>query len=307
MHIPVLADAILEWLRVREDGVYVDCTVGMGGHSAMIAERLGAHGRLIALDRDASALATAQERLSAFPIVQCHKSNYADLAEVAEQLNIDAVDGILIDAGVSSVQLDSADRGFSFQTKGPLDMRMDASSEPSAREYLATVSEAELSRVLKEYGDLRHSKKIARAICARRDEAPLTTTEDLLDVVSQCYDFVQGIPDEVRTVFQAIRIAVNDELVSLERGIRAAVDLLAPQGRLLVISFHSGEDRVVKNVFRDLGRRKIVRHLDGRTKESIEPILRILTRKPILPSDEEMSANSRSRSAKLRVAERVAS
>jgi len=300
-----MAGPSLEWLRVREGGVYIDCTVGMGGHSALIAERLGLEGRLIALDRDPSALKVAKERLQSFSGVSLHHGNYADLSAIALKLGIAAVDGILIDAGISSVQLDDVARGFSFQMEGPLDMRIDPAAPLSAKEYLAAVSEDELGRVLREYGDLRAWRRLARTICEGRVAKPIETTGDLVSIVSEVFDFVQGTPDEVRTVFQAIRIAVNDELKSLEEGLRQGIQLLRPGGRFVVIAFHSGEDRLVKSIFREFGRPQTLLYPDGRTRERKPPLLRVLTSKPLRPSAEEIKANSRAKSAKLRAAERL--
>lgn len=304
MHVPVLAGPALEWLAVREEGVYVDCTAGVGGHSALIAERAKA-GSVIALDRDADAVRRARKALARYPRVRVLHRNYGDLAEVLAELGIPEVDGILLDAGVSSMQLDDVQRGFTFQGEGPLDMRMDRSKGPTAEEYLARVDEGELARVLKRYGDLRKSKRIAAAVCRRRESAGLKTTLDLAAAVAGVFDFVQGVPEETRTVFQAIRIAINDELRWLETCLHQAVSLLAPNGRLVCIAFHSGEDRILKTVLREASRKHRVLHPDGRLKEIVPPTLELLTRKPVLPSADEVKANPRARSAKLRAARRL--
>ena len=305
-HVPVLAGRALEYLRVREDGVYVDCTAGAGGHACLIAERLGASGRLIAIDRDPVAVGLARKRLAPYKNAEVVQGNYSALGTILDERGIVRVDGVLIDAGLSSMQIDHAERGFSFQEAGVLDMRMGPDATYTAAEYLAQVEESELARVLKEYGDLRKSKRIAAAICRRRDDGKLNTTTDLSEVVSEVFSFVQGVPDEVRPVFQAIRIAINDELRSLEEGLRQAITCLAPGGRIVAIGFHSGEDRIIKNVLRDASRQDTELHPDGRVKEVHPARLKLLTRKPVAPSDEEVKANPRASSAKLRAGERAA-
>ncbi len=300
MHVPVLAGPAIEWLNVRADGVYVDCTAGAGGHSALIAERLTT-GRLVSLDCDLSAVALARERLKAFEHATVVHRNYSELAEVLAELNMGPVDGILIDAGLSSMQLDSAGRGFTFQQDGPLDMRMNPGIGPTAAEYLSAVDEAELARVLKEYGDVPRARTVAKAICSMR---PMATTGDLVAAVRAAFPFVTGVPVEVRTVFQAVRIAVNEELDRLERGLTGAMDALAPGGRLVGITFHSGEDRVLKQALREASRPQRTLLPDGRTGTVTAPRMTLLTNKPVLPADEEIRANPRAQSAKLRAAER---
>ncbi len=295
----------MEWLNIREDGVYIDCTVGTGGHSERIAERLGS-GRLLALDRDSSAVAVARVRLRRFPNVTVLHENYAGLALVLGSLEIHRVDGVLIDAGISSLQLEDPSRGFSFQLEGPLDMRMDTASGITAREYLHRTSEEDLAQVLREYGDVGPAKRIAAAIVKRRSEGLLSTTRDLAEAVADALRFVPRIPEEVRTVFQAIRMAVNDELRALEYALKQAILYLNPGGRLVVISFHSGEDRVVKNLMREASRPLQVLHPDGRVHYVLPPRLRLLTRRPVQPGEEELLANPRAHSAKLRAAERLA-
>lgn len=303
-HVPVLAAAALEWLAVDPGGVYVDATVGAGGHAARIAERLRG-GRLVALDRDPAALAVARERLAPFAHVALRRANYAELAGVLAELSLGAVDGVLIDAGCSSMQLDEPARGFSFQQDGPLDMRMDPDSHPSAAELLAGISEAGLTRLLRRHGDVGPAKRVARAVLARRDAGRLNTTRDLAAAVGEALPFVHGVPDEVRTCFQAIRMAVNRELESLEQGLEAAVPCLKPGGRVVVISFHSGEDRVVKHLFQRYARKRRELFPDGRVKTMIPPRLRILTPKPVRPGPREVAANPRAASARLRAAERL--
>ncbi len=310
-HIPVMADAVLEWLAIRPEGCYIDCTVGAGGHSSQILARLTTRGRLLGLDRDPEALALAGARLEhirANTEAECRlvHANYGAVDAVVAELGWSGVDGILIDAGVSSMQLDQAQRGFSFQVSGPLDMRMDTTSGETARAWLAQQNEATLSAVLRRYGDVGPAKRIAAAILRRRDAMQLERTEDLVAAIRDALSFVKGEPDEIRTVFQAIRMAVNAELEGLERGIEAAISVLNPGGRLVVLTFHSGEDRVVKQALRAASRKERLLRPDGRILKEIPPRVVLLTRKPVLPDEEEMARNSRSKSAKLRAVQRLA-
>ncbi|HIA48211.1 MAG TPA: 16S rRNA (cytosine(1402)-N(4))-methyltransferase RsmH [Candidatus Hydrogenedentes bacterium] len=253
MHVTVLAEEAIEWLRIAPDGVYVDGTTGFGGHTLRIAERLGDDGRVFGLDRDPQAVEMARKRVQAFPQATILHRNYDRLSEVVEELKLPQLDGVLIDAGVSSMQLDDPARGFTFQEEGPLDMRMDRTSEVSAETWLAEISENDLAAALKRYGDIRKAKTIAAAICRWRVTSGMTTTADLVAAVKDALPFVSGVPEETRTVFQAIRIAVNNELRSLERFMAQAIDSLETGGRLVCITFHSGEDRIVKNVLKEAG------------------------------------------------------
>lgn len=303
-HIPVLAGPAVEWLRIRESGTYVDDTVGLGGHSRLIAQRLTT-GRLIALDRDPEAVREARRRLADFPSVTVIHRNYAELGQVLQELDVGFVDGVLLDAGFSSAQLDSASRGFSFQEEGPLDMRLDITQPMTAADYLARVSAEELARVLKTCGDVRPARRIAESIIKRRRIKALHTTKDLAEAVAEALPFVTRTPEETRTVFQAIRIAVNDELRFLEIGLEQAIASLAPEGRLVVIGFHSGEDRIIKNVLKGYSSRHNVLYPDGRLKEVVPPTIKLLTPKPIRPDAEETRLNPRAHSAKLRAAEKL--
>ncbi len=303
-HIPVLARAVLDGLRIREGGTYVDGTVGGGGHASLIAEALTG-GRLIAMDRDPESVARAQARLARFPGVTLLHRNYGELAEVLRELGIGFVDGILIDAGLSSIQLDDPRRGFTFQEEGPLDMRMDTSQGLTAAQYLSHVREDELAETLRSYGDVGPARRIARAIVKRSKSGAMKTTRDLADAVSESLDFVHGMPEETRTVFQAVRIAVNEEYNWLEAGLRQALDVLAPGGRLAVIAFHSGEDRIAKRVLQDVSRTKEILWPDGRVRERLAPVVRVLTPKPVQADAEEIRFNPRAHSARLRVAERL--
>jgi 16S rRNA (cytosine1402-N4)-methyltransferase len=303
-HIPVLALEAIEGLRIRPGGAYVDATVGGGGHAVLLANALES-GRLIALDRDPSAVAVARRRLAPFSDVSLFHRSYAELASVIAEIGIEKVNGVLIDAGFSTLQLDDPQRGFSFQMEGPLDMRLDQTTGPTAAEYLSRATEAELAGILRQHGDIGPARRIARAIIARCRRHAMKTTQDLAGAVQEALDFVQGPPEELRTVFQAIRMAVNDELGHLETGLRQAIDILAPEGRLVVISFHSGEDRVIKNVFRGASRPFAQLRPDGRVASRVPARVRIVTPRPLTPTEAEIRVNPRSHSAKLRVAERL--
>ena len=300
----MLAASVLKWLDTQPDGTYVDCTAGAGGHSASIVQRLTG-GRLIALDRDPAAVALTSERLASYANVTVLNANYARLSSVLDGLCIGPVQGILIDAGVSSMQIDDPSRGFSLQHDGPLDMRMNPAEGITALEYLATTDPGDLAKTLREYGDVGPSRRVAKLLSSRAREGRIRTTVDLVRAIQEALSFVRGIPDEVRTVFQAIRIAVNEELTGLSDALPQAVDCLAPAGRLVVISFHSGEDRIVKTFMNREGRPQREFQPDGRLKREIPPRLRILTRKPAVPDAAEMRENPRAHSARLRVAERL--
>ncbi len=303
-HTSVMADEALHWLTIRPEGIYVDCTAGAGGHAALIAEQLTV-GRLIALDRDPLAVAMATERLLPYPQAVVVQTEYADMAETLASLGVSHVDGVFIDAGCSSMQIDTASRGFSFQADGPLDMRMNPEAGESALELLQRLPEGEIEAFLRDYGDVGPAGRIASHLKKRILAGTLETTMDLTGAVAEALPFVSGVPSEVRTVFQAIRIAVNDELNGLRRGIESAIECLVGGGRLVVISFHSGEDRVVKQVMRDASRKKRLLHPDGRVR-SVEPKrIKVLTSSPIAASEAECRENSRSKSAKLRAAVRL--
>jgi 16S rRNA (cytosine1402-N4)-methyltransferase len=303
-HIPVMAGPTLELLQVQAGGTYVDCTAGAGGHSSLIAEALS-DGRLVSLDRDPDAVALAKARLSQYPQATVYHRNYGQLSDVIEELGLKHVDGILIDAGVSSMQIDEAERGFSFQNDGPLDMRMDTSSGMTAAAYLSRISESALAGDLKQYGDIGPAKRIAKSIVRARESGNMDRTDDLVAAVCNALDFVQGVPAEVRTVFQAIRMAINEELRWLMSGLEQGIDVLRPGGRLVVLSFHSGEDRVVKQVMRRASRKQREFHDDGRVRSEAAPRVRLVMAKPVVPTEKEIRENSRAKSAKLRAVERI--
>ena len=277
----------MDLLSVRPDGTYVDATFGAGGHSALIRSRLGASGRLIAFDADPSAATQARSiDDSRFTLV---RSNFRELSRILDGLSISTIDGILFDLGVSSMQFDEAERGFSFRAAAPLDMRMDPTHGESAADFLATADERTIADVIYEYGEERKSRRIARSIVALREAGtPVRDTADLANVVARALRAPAHtrIHPATRT-FQALRIHVNDELGALREGLDAALARTAPGGRIVVISFHSLEDRIVKQRFKE------------------DPRVRALTRKPVTADEAELAENPRARSAKLRAAERV--
>ena len=304
-HVPVLLEPVLEGLDVRDDGLYVDGTFGRGGHSRAILDRLGDGGRLIAIDRDPAAIASAPEGLTSDPRFELVRGEIAQLDRIVRTRSDDGqVDGILLDLGVSSPQLDEADRGFSFLRDGPLDMRMDPDTGESASEWLARVDERELVRTLKTYGEEREARRIARAILAARADAPITRTLTLANIVEAAVPRREKKIHPATRTFQAIRIAVNDELGQLEAALKASVDALRRGGRLCVISFHSLEDRIVKRFMRDASREPEQYRGMPVIPEEFRPKLRLIG-KAIVATAEEVEANVRSRSARLRIAEKA--
>ena len=306
-HTSVLLEEVLDHLAIRPEGIYVDGTLGGGGHSYHILERLTEGGRLIGIDQDTDAIAAAGERLSAFgDAVTIVHDNYEHIGEVLHDLGIEKVDGILLDLGVSSYQLDNPERGFTYRTDAPLDMRMDQSSALTAKEIVNTYPEEELTRILREYGEERCAARIASNIVKARSKKPLETTGELSAIVRASIPAKMrekgGNPD--KRTFQAIRIACNRELDVLRDSLDTMIDLLTPGGRLCVITFHSLEDRIVKNAFK--------RNENPGTCPPEFPVCvcgkkskgRVVTRKAIAPSAHELEVNRRSASAKLRVFER---
>lgn len=303
-HVPVMAGPVIEWLRVRPEGTYVDCTAGAGGHAALIAQRLTA-GRLIAIDRDPLAVALARERLKTFECATVVHGNYGFLRAVLDQHGVGQVDGVLIDCGLSSMQIAGEDRGFTWTAEAALDMRMDTTSGRTAAAYLGEISFEELVRDLRAFGDVRPARRIARAILRRRDAGALRTTGDLAAAVREALPFAGHEPEEMRTVFQSLRIATNEELRWLEAGLLQAIDALRPGGRLCVIAFHSAEDRTSKTVLRNAARERRALLPDGRVRERVPPRMRLLTGAPVRPDDNEVRDNPRAKSARLRVGERL--
>lgn len=306
-HFSVLLDECIENLDIKPDGVYVDGTCGGAGHSLKIAERLEG-GTLVAIDRDEDAIRVINERLSPFgERVKIVRDNFSNIKSVCESFGIDAIDGLLLDLGVSSYQLDTANRGFSYMADAPLDMRMDNRAQRSAYNVINEYSADELKKVIYDFGEERFAPKIVASIVKARDIAPVKTTGELVEIIKN------SIPpfarreelNSVKRVFQAVRIEVNKELDVIAPTITDAVNMLRPGGRVVIITFHSLEDRIVKQTFASLA--------SGCTCPKDFPVcvcgnkpkIKILTKKPILPSNDELAMNSRSKSAKLRVAEKL--
>ncbi|WP_413372644.1 16S rRNA (cytosine(1402)-N(4))-methyltransferase RsmH [Paenibacillus taichungensis] len=313
-HITVLKEEATEGLNIKQDGIYVDCTLGGGGHSSVIASKLGPGGRLIALDQDDWALDNAREKLAPYgERITLVKTNFRDLEQVLKELDVPMrdgvpqVDGILYDLGVSSPQFDEGERGFSYNHDAPLDMRMDQDASLTAKEIVNEWPEEEIARILYRYGEEKFSRRIARVIVEKRKQSTIETTGELVELIKE------GIPAAARRTgghpakrsFQALRIAVNDELGAFEEALHQAVRCLAPGGRVSVITFHSLEDRICKQIFSS--------YLEKCTCPPDFPlcvcggtgVMRLVNRKPLIPTETELAENSRARSAKLRVAEKL--
>ena len=306
-HVSVLLDECLEGLNIKPDGTYVDGTLGGAGHSSQIAKRLTT-GHHIGIDRDPVALKAAGERLAPFgdKVTLVH-SNFCEIKQVLEDLEIEGVDGILLDLGVSSPQLDDGSRGFSYMADAPLDMRMNSEDTMSAYDVVNTWSQDELKRILYDYGEERYAPRIAAAICTRRAEKPIETTLELVDVIRSAMP-AQALREKqhpAKRSFQAIRIAVNDELGSVEKVMRDAIPCLNKGGRLAVITFHSLEDRIVKNAMADAAKGCTCPPNFPVCVCGKKPKVKLITRKPIVSGDEELERNPRARSAKLRICEKL--
>lgn len=307
-HVSVLLYETVDGLNVRPDGIYVDATLGGGGHAFEVCSRLNDKGRFIGIDQDADAIKAAGERLAGFgEKVTIVRSNYRDMKPQLQNIGVDKVDGIVLDLGVSSYQLDTAERGFSYRADAPLDMRMDQRQKMTARDIVNGYSEAELYRVIRDYGEERFAKNIAKHIVAERAKEPIETTGQLNEIIRHAIPMkiqkTSGHPS--KRTFQAIRIELNRELDVLKDSLDDMIDMLNPGGRICIITFHSLEDRIVKSAFR--------KNENPCTCPSDFPVCvcgktskgKVVTRKPILPSEEEMESNSRSKSAKLRIFERA--
>ena len=306
-HVSVLLEECIEGLAIKPDGIYVDGTLGGAGHSSQIAKRLTT-GRLIGIDRDPVALKAAGERLAPYgDRVTLVHSNFCEIASVLKELQIDGVDGILLDLGVSSPQLDDGARGFSYMADAPLDMRMNNQDSLSADTVVNTWPYEELKRILYEYGEERYAPKIAAAICARREIAPIRTTLELVDVIKSAMpaSALREKQHPAKRSFQAIRIAVNDELGSVEKVMRDAIPCLNPGGRLAIITFHSLEDRIVKNGMAAASKGCTCPPSFPVCVCGNKPKVKLVNRKPIVSGDEELERNPRARSAKLRVCEKI--
>ncbi len=306
-HISVLLNESVDALQIKPNGIYVDGTMGGGGHSEAICKKISDGGRLIGIDRDTEALGASKKRLSEYPFVSYVHSNYKNIKEVLRELDIDKIDGAVLDLGVSSYQLDCKERGFSYMEDAPLDMRMNRQGGKSAYDVVNTYSERELSDIFFKYGEERFSKKIASIICERRQDKPIETTLELVDIIKAAIPerFRQKGSHPAKRVFQAVRIEVNGELEDLKGALDDFFDSLNAGARLAVITFHSLEDRIVKLAFNE--------YATGCTCPKDFPICvcgkkprgKVITRKPVLPTDEEYEYNKRSKSAKLRIVEKL--
>ncbi len=306
-HISVLLEECIEGLNIRPDGIYVDGTLGGAGHSSRIAALLTT-GRLIGIDRDPVALKAAGERLASFgDRVTLVHSNFCEIKAVLEHLGIDGVDGILLDLGVSSPQLDDGERGFSYMADAPLDMRMNNEDALTAHTVVNTWSQEELTRILYDYGEERYAPRIAAAICRRRAEQPIDTTLELVDVIRSAMPAaaLREKQHPAKRSFQAIRIAVNDELGSVEKVMKDAIPCLNPGGRLAIITFHSLEDRIVKNGMAAASKGCTCPPEFPVCVCGKKPQVKLITRKPIVSGEDELERNPRARSAKLRVCEKL--
>ena len=308
VHEPVMLQEVLEWIAPRPGGVYCDGTLGGGGHSGKILETAGGDARLYGIDRDETAIEAASERLSGYPGFRAIHGNFHDAKDLLASAGAPALDGVLLDLGVSSPQLDTPERGFSYHEDAPLDMRMDRSRGKTAAELLNTASEQELTEIIRDYGEEKWAARIAKIICEHREQKPLQTTFDLVDAVDAAIPKAVRRKDDghpARRTFQAVRIAVNDELSPLDQAIRDLTDCLKPGGRICVITFHSLEDRMVKRCFQRLQHPCICPPKAPICTCGRKPVVRVLAGGAVKPSAEEVERNPRARSAKLRVAEKL--
>jgi 16S rRNA (cytosine1402-N4)-methyltransferase len=304
-HVPVLLEKVLSGLAIKQDGIYVDGTFGRGGHSSAILERLGEEGRLIAIDRDPQAIASAGDELRNDPRLTLVRSDFAELATCMGERGVTGqVDGLLFDLGVSSPQLDEAARGFSFRRDGPLDMRMDPDAGVSAADWLQSVEERTLRQIIFKYGEERDAPRIARAIVAARNEGAINSTLQLADIIASVVPAHKRKKHPATKTFQAIRIFVNDELGQIESVLKQSLDVLKRGGRLCVISFHSLEDRIVKRFMREASRESEQYRGMPDVPAEHQPKLKLVG-KAITASEDEIAANVRARSAHLRIAERT--
>ncbi len=306
IHKSVLADESIEGLNIKNDGVYVDATLGGGGHTYEILKRCKL-GKVIGIDQDEYAIARAQDRLKEFDNFIAYKSNFRYLNDILDDLNIEKIDGIIFDLGVSSFQLDIPERGFSYNYDAPLDMRMDKEQQISARHIVNGYNEKELARIIREFGEENWASRIAKFIVEERELEFIETTGQLVTIIKKAIP--QGArqdgPHPAKRTFQAIRIEVNKELEILENTMRDAVSRLNPEGRIAVITFHSLEDRIIKNVFSDLNKDCICPTEFPKCMCTHRRTLKLVNKKPIVPNDSELSENMRARSSKLRVGERL--
>lgn len=306
-HVSVLLEETIEGLNIKNEGIYVDCTLGGAGHSIEILKKMNGTGLLIGIDQDTNALKAAGEKLKDFNNVKYVHSNFYNIDNILTELNIEKVDGILMDLGVSSHQLDVPERGFSYMKEAPLDMRMNRESDFSAFDVINNYEEDELFRIIKSYGEEKFARKIARSIVKAREKKNIETTLELVDIIKASIParFRKEGSHPAKKTFQAIRIEVNKELEILDKAIRDSIKRLKPGGRIAIITFHSLEDRIVKNIFKDEANDCICPKEFPICTCDKKSEIKIITRKPIEATEEELENNSRSKSAKLRVAEKL--
>lgn len=308
-HVSVLLNECIDGLNIKHNGIYVDGTLGGAGHSSEIIKRLSGEGLLIGIDQDINALAASKERLAGYANVKFIHSNFMEIKRILMESDIKGIDGILLDLGVSSHQLDVPERGFSYMQDAPLDMRMDTSSGFTAREVVNNYSKSELERVIKDYGEERWASRIAEFIIRERMKKPIQTTFELVEIIKSAIPAAarrEG-PHPAKRTFQAIRIEVNKEIDILEKAVYDCLDVLNPGGRLCIITFHSLEDRIVKNVYKQRENPCTCPPSFPICVCGKKPQIKIISKKPVIPSQEEINENPRSRSAKLRIAEKLSS
>lgn len=305
-HQPVMLQECIEGLKIKEKGIYVDGTLGGAGHSIEITKRLSEKGKLIGIDRDEEALKAAKEKLKDFSNVIYIHNNHDNIQEILESLKIEKVDGILLDLGVSSYQLDERNRGFSYLGENELDMRMDKSQELNAKIIINTYSEEQLANIIYEYGEERFSRQIARRICEQRKQKEIATTKELVEIIEKAIPkAMQKDGHPAKRTFQAIRIEVNDEIKPLYQTVKNCIECLNPEGRLCIITFHSLEDRAVKNAYIEASGKCTCPSDLPYCVCGAKKLGKIITKKPIIATEKEMKENSRSKSAKLRIFEKI--
>ncbi len=307
-HVPVLLEKTISNLNIKPNGVYVDATLGGGGHASKICDYLSKEGTLIGIDQDIAALRAAQERLEEYKNTKkFFHENFVNIKNILAEMSIDNIDGVILDLGVSSYQLDEGERGFSYMQDDFLDMRMDTTKDFSAQNVINEYEEEQLAHIISEYGEERWAKRIAKFIVDEREKNPINTTGQLVDIIKKAIPASarRSGPHPAKRTFQAIRIEVNDELKVLEKALHNFIDVLKPGGRICAISFHSLEDRIVKNIFKEASATCVCPPEYPICKCDTKATLKIITKKPIIASDKEKTENPRSRSAKLRVGEKI--
>ncbi|ADL07706.1 16S rRNA (cytosine(1402)-N(4))-methyltransferase RsmH [Thermosediminibacter oceani] len=308
-HKPVLLEETINLLDPKPGGVYVDATLGGGGHFSEILKRVGENGTVIGIDRDEDAVVNARERFSQSPAATIVHDNFKNIKRIVYSLGLEGVDGVIFDLGVSSYQLDEESRGFSYIKDAPLDMRMDRNQDLTAKDVVNKMTKSELAKIIKEYGEERWADRIAEFICEKRKKKPIETTGELVEIIKAAIPARarRGGPHPAKRTFQALRIYVNGELEILSASLKDAVDILNPGGRICVITFHSLEDRIVKHTFRELAKGCTCPKDSPLCTCKSERALKILTPKPVCPTQDEIDANPRARSAKLRACEKLSS